>query len=121
MKAEHRDPIIAKVINEILKDESLWTPVYRADLRTKDDVKAKINDLPLVYIWNENRARGSFTVSVNGVKVEELLESHVDRSDVRFARCRDEISSIVAGFSNESVAETCQRLRRFPSELFISK
>jgi hypothetical protein len=106
MGIEDQDPIVTKVINEILKDESLWTPVYRADLRAEDDVR-KINDLPLVYIWNENRASGSCTVSVNGAKIKNLLEKHVDRSDDRFAHYRDKISAIVAEVSNESVVETC--------------
>lgn len=64
MEIENQDPIVTKVINEILKDNSLWTPVYRADLRTEDDVR-KTQDLPLVCIWNENRASGSCNVSLD--------------------------------------------------------
>jgi len=121
MKTEGRDPVVTTVINEIFRDKSLYTPIYRADLITDDDVRAKIAGLPLVYIWKEDRKSGSCTVSVNGVKIEELLAGHVDRSDDRFPRYRDEISALVAEVSNESVAETCQRLRRFPSELFVGK
>ncbi len=121
MKTECRDPVVTTVINEIFRDKSICTPVYRADLMTDDDVRAKIAGLPMVYIWKEDRESGSCTVSVNGVKVEEMLEGHVDRSDDQFPRYRDEISAFVAGVSNESVAETCQRLRRFPSELFVGK
>jgi len=45
MNIENQDPVVTKVLNEILKDESLWTPVYRADVKTDDDARAKMGDL----------------------------------------------------------------------------
>ncbi|MCI0389871.1 MAG: hypothetical protein MOB07_14070 [Acidobacteria bacterium] len=121
MKIENQDPVITKVINEILKDEALSVPTYRPDLKTEEDARAKSDELPLVYIWNENRADGSCTVSVNGERVEELLEHYIDRGDDRFAPYRDKITAIVSEVSNESVVETCRKLQRFPSEVFAGK
>jgi len=121
MSIDNQDPIVSKMVKEIFQDRSLSTPVYRADLVTDNDIREKISSLPLIYIWNEDSELGTFIVSVNEVKIEEMLERQVDRSDALFAQYRDRISILVTSIVNQTVAETVRRMRLFPSSLFIGE
>jgi hypothetical protein len=121
MSVEDQDPIVTEIIKEIFQDQFLSTPVYRADLITDDDVREKISSLPLIYIWNEDQKSGTFTITINVIKIEELLERHVGRTDARFVQYRDQVSTFVTSIVNQTVVETCQRTRQFPSSLFAGE
>jgi hypothetical protein len=75
--------------------------------------------LPLIYIWNENRKLGSFTVSVNGSALGYLLEALVPRSNLSFIRIRDESISVIVGLSNKMIVSVCEKTGAFPSDIFL--
>ncbi|EPO0667257.1 TPA: hypothetical protein ACNO4N_005738 [Salmonella enterica subsp. enterica serovar Newport] len=56
-----------------LSDEKLSMPVYLPGIRNEDDCE-NIGLGPLIYIWNVDRAAGTFSLSVNGNAIGHLLE-----------------------------------------------
>ncbi len=111
------DAIVKFAIADFCSSEELSTPVYRADIHNTRDA-AEREDLPLIYIWNEDPAVGSFTLSVNGRIVGHCLEAIVPRSDPKFEECRDRIMQILANAARGAVVETCQKLNCLPSQVF---
>ena len=111
--------IVKSLVTYIIGDVQLGTPVYLPDVRSERDADG-LGLAPVIYIWNENRGAGSFTVSVNGKAVAHLLEGAVPRSDARFTAIRDEVMRMLADVAKTSVIETCQRVGAFPSELFTA-
>jgi hypothetical protein len=109
--------IVRSLVACIVKDEALGTPVYLPDVRSERDAD-NLGVAPVIYIWNEDRRAGSFTVSVNGKAVAHLLEGAVPRSDPRFNPIRDEVMKILADNSRATVLELCESFGAFPSDIF---
>ncbi|WP_410012753.1 hypothetical protein [Sodalis sp. C49] len=63
-----------------LSDEKLSMPVYLPGIRNEDDCE-DIGLGPLIYIWNVDRAAGTFSLSVNGKAIAHLLEPFVPRDN----------------------------------------
>ena len=105
------------ILEAVLNTAELHQPVYRSDIKTEAQADAA-PDLPLVYIWNENLVRGSFSVSVNGRVIGAILERQLPRTDAAFTEVRDYILDAVRRASRDSVVATCQRRRCGPSKIF---
>jgi hypothetical protein len=113
----HKDPIVTQVLSLILNDQALSNPVYIQDLQSAVDAEQQAS-LPLIYIWNEDRTCGSFTLSVNGTAVGSLLEVFCDRRDPKFVVRRDEIMKVLSTLSQQSVMNLCSKLSCMPSDIF---
>jgi hypothetical protein len=109
--------IVTSLVAFIVKDEALGTPVYLPHIQSERDAD-NLGLAPLIYIWNEDRRAGSFTVSINGKAVAHLLEGAVPRSDPRFNRIRDQVLQILAKSAHETTVKICESLGAFPSEIF---
>lgn len=108
--------LAAGIIQEVLNSADLHRPVYRPDI--KSEAQTTTTPLPLAYVWNEDRTRGSFTVSINGRIVGRLLEERLPRSDPRFTMVRDYLISMLGKVINGSVVDSCTHFRAMPSALF---
>lgn len=109
--------IVTSLVAFIVKDEALGTPVYLPHIRSERDAD-NLGLAPVIYIWNEDRRAGSFTVSINGKAVAHLLEGAVPRSDPRFNCIRDQVLKILAKTAHETTVKICESLGAFPSEIF---
>lgn len=108
--------IVSAMLSSMMNDQ-LLVPVYINDMKTEADAE-QLGIVPVVYVWNENRAVGSFSISVNGKAVGHLLEVLVPRSHSKFAPIRDEVMAVVSQVSQETVVSTCRKMGGFPSEIF---
>lgn len=63
-----------------LSDGKLSMPTYIPGIRNESDCE-DIGLGPLIYIWNVDRAAGTFSLSVNGKAIAHLLEPYVPRDD----------------------------------------
>ncbi len=109
--------ITTKMLSLIINDQSLSLPVYLPQIKSEDQA-AEIGLGPLVYIWNEDRTKGTFSVSVNGQTVAHLLESIVHRKHSQFNEIRDEIMSVLSKTSQAMIINYCEESGAFPSEIF---
>lgn len=75
-----------------LSDEKLSMPVYLPGIRSKAECD-ELGLWPLIYIWNVDRAAGTFSLSVNGKVIAHLLEPFVPREDPAYVEIRDEAMS----------------------------
>lgn len=110
--------IVQQLLAAIFSHETLSKPIYCSYVRSEADASRLSADLPLIYIWNEDRQCGSFSISVNGPIVGSILEQKVPRSDASFERIRDEAMRVIRDVSQGSVVSTCQKLGALPSDLF---
>ncbi|EAA2596679.1 hypothetical protein DNM18_25520 [Salmonella enterica subsp. enterica] len=88
-----------------LSDEKLSMPVYLPGIRNEDDCE-NIGLGPLIYIWNVDRAVGTFSLSVNGNAIGHLLEPFVPRDNPAYVEIRDEAMKVIAEVSTQSVLTT---------------
>ncbi|MGB2682538.1 MAG: hypothetical protein WBE39_14615 [Candidatus Competibacter sp.] len=109
--------LVSQILALIASDETLSRPLYLSEIKSEKDTES-LGLGPLIYIWNENRAAGSFSVSVNGKTVGHLLEAVVPRSHPEFGAMRDEIMGHLAESSRQAVIALCKRLGAYPSEVF---
>ncbi len=114
---EEKDPIVLKCLSIILNDEILFKPVYLKELKTEEEAEI-IDELPLVYLWNEDINNGTFSLSINGRIIGRMLESYCSRNDPKFVPRRDEITNVLSDVSKKSVVNICSRLRISPSKIF---
>ena len=63
-----------------LSDEKLTMPVYLPGISSETECEG-LGLWPLIYIWNVDRAVGTFSLSVNGKAMAHLLEPFVPRED----------------------------------------
>ena len=100
-----------------LSDEKLSMPVYLPGIRNEDDCE-DIGLGPLIYIWNVDRAAGTFSLSVNGKAIAHLLEPYVPRDDPVYFEIRDEAMNVIAEVSTQSVLTTIEETGLMPDVLF---
>jgi hypothetical protein len=118
MITKEEKEIVQTLLSAIFQHETLSKPVYCGHIKSEEDAQRLSSELPLVYVWNEDRHRGSFSVSVNDSIVGSILEQKVARNSPAFQRIRDEAIRVLSSASSESVAATCQKLGALPSVLF---
>ena len=104
----------------IFNDEKLSAPVYLSEIQSEQDGD-KLGLYPIIYIWNECRDTGSFSVSINTKPIARLLEGHLPRSHSKFDQVRDETAKILSAVSQKSIISTCQKVEAFPSDIFWQK
>lgn len=114
---EKKNPIVSIILTLIMNDEKLFKPFYLKELKTEADSEMK-DDLPLVYLWNEDYTNGTFSLSVNGRIIGKMLESYCIRSDPQFVQIRDEIIKVISETSKQTVVSICSKLGKSPSEIF---
>ncbi|NBJ33113.1 hypothetical protein GE191_05420 [Serratia fonticola] len=100
-----------------LSDEKLSMPVYLPGIRNEDDCE-DIGLAPLIYIWNVDRAAGTFSLSVNGKAIAHLLEPFVPRDNPAYVEIRDEVMKVIAEVSTQSVLATIEKTGLMPDVLF---
>lgn len=106
------------LLTAILSHESLAKPVYCPEVQSEGDASTMADILPLVYIWNEDQSRGSFSVSINGSIVGSILEQKVNRSNVSFKRIRDEVMRVLSQATQGAVVSSCESIGAMPSQIF---
>ena len=106
------------LLSAIVTNGTVATPIYCPEVKSEADASVMADELPLVYIWNEDRSRGSFSISINGRVVGSILEQQVDRANPSFARIRDEVMNALRQASQNSIVSTCERLGATPSVVF---
>ena len=109
--------IAAGILQAVLNSPELHRPVYRPDIGSEAQAEAT-PDLPLGYLWNEDPARGSCSVSVNGRIVGSLLEEHLPRTDPGFPAVQAYLTTTLAKGLERTVARMCERLQALPSSIF---
>ncbi|MWT63473.1 hypothetical protein GP939_36840, partial [Escherichia coli] len=100
-----------------LSDEKLSMPMYLPGIRSE----AECDDLglwPLIYIWNVDRATGTFSLSVNGKAIAHLLEPFVPREDPAYVEIRDEAMKVISEASTQSVLAMVEKTALMPDVLF---
>jgi len=100
-----------------MSDEKLSMPVYLPGIRNEDDCE-NIGLGPLIYIWNVDRAAGTFSLSVNGKVIGHLLEPFVPRDNPAYVEIRDEEMKVIAEVSTQSVLKTIEKTGIMPDILF---
>ena len=74
--------------------------------------------MPLIYIWNVDRATGTFILSVNGKAIAHLLEPFVAREDPAYVEIRDEAMKVISGASTQSVLAAVEKTGLMSDVLF---
>ncbi|WP_447516483.1 hypothetical protein [Escherichia coli] len=100
-----------------LSDEKLSMPVYLPGIRSEAECD-ELGLWPLIYIWNVDRAAGTFSLSVNGKAIARLLEPFVPREDQAYVEIRDEAMKVIAEASTQSVLATIEKTGLMPDVLF---
>lgn len=100
-----------------LSDGKPSMPVYLPGIRNEADCE-DIGLGPLIYIWNVDRAAGTFSLSVNGKAIAHLLEPYVPRDDPAYFEIRDEAMNVIAEVSTQSVLTTIEETGLMPDVLF---
>jgi hypothetical protein len=112
-----RDTLVKSLLSFILNDEEFSKPVYLNNIRSEKDAD-EIGMYPVIYIWNECKELGSFSVSVNTQPISHLLEGQLPRNHRYFDEIRDEVATALSTISEKSIISTCQKVGAFPSEVF---
>ncbi|HCT9254213.1 TPA: hypothetical protein OUB85_000758 [Enterobacter hormaechei] len=100
-----------------LSDEKLSMPVYLPGIRSEAECD-EMGLWPLIYIWNVDRATGTFSLSVNGKAIAHLLEPLVPREDPAYVEIRDEAMKVITESSTRSVLATVEKTGLMPDVLF---
>lgn len=110
--------IVQSLISAIFNNESIAKPVYCPEVMSEADASSKADSLPLIYIWNEDKVKRSFSISVNGLIVGAILEQKVDRSDPSFVLIRDEVMQVLRNATQSAVVSACEHVGAMPSVVF---
>jgi hypothetical protein len=110
--------IAASILDGVMRFPELHTPFYCDDIKSEMQGQAAAEDLPLVYLWNENLTRGSYSLSINDGILGFLLETQLPRTDPDFNRVREYLSDTLATAMTNTVNKTCARYNAPPSRLF---
>jgi hypothetical protein len=94
--------IVSSFLSFISNNSKLSKPLYLKQIQSETDVNS-LELTPLIYVWNENRKTGSFTVSVNGKTVDYLLEGIVSKEHSQFNAIRDEAISALSKLLQEKL------------------
>lgn len=100
-----------------LSDEKLSMPVYLPGIRSEAECD-ELGLWPLIYIWNVDRAAGTFSLSVNGKAIAYLLEPFVPREDPAYVEIRAEAMKVISGASTRSVLAMVEKTGLMPDVLF---
>ncbi|EJB8474471.1 hypothetical protein MW376_004658 [Citrobacter freundii] len=100
-----------------LSDEKLSMPVYLPGIRSEAECD-EMGLWPLIYIWNVDRATGTFSLSVNGKAIAHLLVPFVPREDPAYVEIRDEAMKVISESSTRSVLTTVEKTGLMPDVLF---
>ena len=111
--------IVSSLLSYIINDKKLSYPLYLHEITCEEDAE-NLGLYPIVYVWNENREAGSFSISINGKAVGHLLEAVVPREHSQFNTIRDETMLALSKAANESVVSTCEAAGLYPSDLFCA-
>ena len=109
--------VFTEIWNYVFNNQELSTPVYLSQIKTERDVE-HISNLPFVYIWNENKEIGSFSISINGGILGGLIEKYVTRETSDFYVFQEMLMEKFSKVFQESVISLCQKQNSFPSEIF---
>ena len=112
--------IASSLFAYIINDNKLALPVYLDSIKSEEDANS-LGFYPFIYIWNENRSAGSFTVSVNANAIGLLLEETVPREHSQFTAIRDEVMLVLLKTSQETVISICEEQGAPPSIIFNSQ
>ena len=115
---EQKNEIVKTVVGWLFSDIAISHPLYCPQVKSEKDGEKLTDKLPLVYIWNENKTVGSFSLSINGSIVGETLENLLPRSDPSFVVIRDQIMETVRKLAIDSVISTCEKVGALPSVVF---
>lgn len=92
-------------------------PVYLPGIRQESDAEM-LRLGPMIYVWNIDHTKGSFSLSVNGKSVAHLLETFVSREDPYFFEICDKTMKVIAEVSTQSVLTTLEKTGLMPDILF---
>ena len=109
--------IAMQLLTEISNDTDLCTPVYLTDVSSEDEVE-KMDNAPLVFLWNEDQDSGGFHLSVNSRIVEDRLAVKIPREHERFKLIREGVMKAIAQTAQSSVVKLCEQLGAYPSQIF---
>jgi len=112
-----KDELVKSLVAYIFNDQKLSMPVYLNEIQSEQDADS-LGLYPVIYIWNECRDTGSFSVSINTKPIAHLLEGHIPRSHSNFNQVRDKVASILSNVSQSTVISTCQKVGAYPSDVF---
>jgi hypothetical protein len=110
--------LINAVVTRLYNDREISQPVYFPELKTEAQAEQMADELPLIYVWNEDPARGSCSISVNGSVVAAALNEYLPRTHARFGPVRDRILVLLKEVAVPTVVKTCETLQALPSQVF---
>lgn len=110
--------IVNETVKRLFNDRELSQPVYYPEIRTEAQAEEMADELPLIYVWNEDPSLGSCSISVNGIVVAAVLTDYLPRTDPRFPAVRDHILAVFKEIAVASVLKTCETLQALPSQVF---
>ena len=115
---DRNNEIIKTVIGWLFNDIAISHPLYCPQIKSEKDGEKLTGKLPLIYIWNEKKTTGSFSVSINGPIISEALEQIFPRSEPSFTIIRDQIMETVRKLAIDSIISTCEKIGALPSAVF---
>jgi hypothetical protein len=123
MSTLNKQEIITKLLSVVLNDPNIHTPVYLDFLHTEQECESFMNSIdsnPLVYIWNENKELGTYSVSVSGKEVKYWLEklNLVKQDHPQFNEIRDEAMLVISKVSDQAINSVCSKSGLFPSDIY---
>lgn len=118
---EEEEFLAQSLLVAIIGNNKLSTPVYCPEVKSEADAEAMAGKLPMIYIWNEDRRVGSYTVTINGKYIGSVLEKKVPRTDESFVRIRDAVLYQLREIATKNINATCSMLKIMPSIAFAKK
>lgn len=107
-----------EVMHDLSQDDGLM-PVYRSDVLSEEDFEARLEELPLIVIWNERMAGDGvdFSISVNSLKVVEAVARHLSVEDPWAPEIFHELVRDLQSLTNASMQRTVGATGLPPSEI----
>ena len=112
--------LIYGIMERIVRDRTLAFPWYQPWIRSEQDAEENADLLPLVYSWNEVVSGGvlqSFSVSVNGTRMAELLIPHMPREHPAFRRTLSLLVGMLAKAQDNTLVGICREFGLSPSQV----
>ena len=112
--------MVQEIFERVVRDRTLSFPWYQPWVRSAGQAEENADLLPLVYSWDEVVIDGvlrSFNVSVNSVRMADLLAQHLPREDRAFRETLHLLTNLLAKAQNNTVAGICQQFGLTPSQL----
>lgn len=98
----------------------LMKPRYVGWLRDEAHADACSDQLPMLYVWNEDTQAGTFSYTVNGSLVSSLLETLLPREHPQFAAVRDELMRVLKEVTLDAMLHGCSEVGLMPSQVLPS-